>query len=102
MELTIATGFTKKEKEQIEREVISSDSGDLKTPISFSFPLHLDDIVQSIAEMRKDWDHGNHIKIQFLEPQSAEGSQRREFSTYLSGSVDYCVVVSSEGSGECS
>jgi len=101
LELTIATGFTKKEKEQIEQEEISSDSDDLDTiPVSFSFPLHLDDIVESIAEMHKDRDHGNHIKIQFLEPQSAERSQRREFSTYLSGSVDYCVVVSSETSSE--
>jgi len=101
LELTIATGFTKKEKEGVKQEEISSDSGDLETiPVSFSFPLHLDDVVQSIADMRKDRDHGNHIKIKFLESQSAKRSQRREFSTYLSGSVDYCVVVSSETSGE--
>ena len=101
LELTIATGFTKKEKEEMKQEEISSDSGDLETiPVSFSFPLHLDDIVESIADMRKDRDHGNHIKIRWLEPYSAERSQRREFSTYLSGSVDYCIVISSEGSGE--
>jgi len=47
LELTIATGFTKKEKEEMKQEEISSDSGDLETiPVSFSFPLHLDDVVQ--------------------------------------------------------
>ena len=101
LELIIATGFTKKEKEEMKQEGTSSNSDDPETtPVSFSFPLHLDDIVQSIAEMRKDRDHGNHVRIKFLESQSAERSQRREFSTYLSGSVDYCVVVSSEISGE--